>query len=85
MTMRAEPAMADLAVVGAGPAGLAAAAAAAEAGASVLLVDGSAHAGGQYWRHGTGPSDHRLHHGWSTFTRLRQRVESAGATLLARA
>jgi NADPH-dependent 2,4-dienoyl-CoA reductase/sulfur reductase-like enzyme len=82
MTLPAEPGIADVAVVGAGPAGLAAAAAAAASGASVLLVDGSARTGGQYWRHGTGPTDHRLYHGWSTFTRLRQRVASAGVTLL---
>jgi D-hydroxyproline dehydrogenase subunit alpha len=84
MTVSAEPGVADVAVVGAGPAGLAAAAAAAEAGASVLLVDGSANVGGQYWRHGDGPSDHRLHHNRSAFSRLRRRVESAGATLLTR-
>lgn len=38
----------DVAVVGAGPAGLAAAVAAAEAGAGVLVVDESGTAGGQY-------------------------------------
>jgi NADPH-dependent 2,4-dienoyl-CoA reductase/sulfur reductase-like enzyme len=40
----------DVAVVGAGPAGLAAACAAAEAGASVLLLDEAAAPGGQVWR-----------------------------------
>ncbi|MDE3053513.1 MAG: NAD(P)/FAD-dependent oxidoreductase [Gemmatimonadota bacterium] len=40
-----------LAVVGAGPAGLAAATAAAEAGAAVVVVDQASHAGGQIWRH----------------------------------
>ncbi|WP_432974589.1 NAD(P)/FAD-dependent oxidoreductase [Dactylosporangium sp. CA-233914] len=70
------PAEADVAVVGAGPAGLAAAAAAADAGASVVLVDGDDRAGGQYWRHGTRAPDPRLYHGWNTFARLRQRTES---------
>ncbi len=43
----------DVAVVGAGPAGLAAAACAAESGARVVVVDQSAHLGGQIWRHRT--------------------------------
>lgn len=38
-------------VVGAGPAGLAAAAAAATSGANVMLLDGQARPGGQVWRH----------------------------------
>ena len=42
---------ADVAVVGAGPAGLAAAVAAAESGAAVVLVDAGAQPGGQFWRH----------------------------------
>jgi NADPH-dependent 2,4-dienoyl-CoA reductase/sulfur reductase-like enzyme len=42
----------DVLIVGAGPAGLAAAAAAADAGASVALIDRGAGPGGQYWRHG---------------------------------
>ena len=41
----------DVAVVGAGPAGLAAAVHAAEAGARVVVVDQSWHLGGQIWRH----------------------------------
>lgn len=41
----------DVAVVGAGPAGVAAAASAAEAGARVLLLDEGLDAGGQIWRH----------------------------------
>jgi thioredoxin reductase/bacterioferritin-associated ferredoxin len=40
----------DVVVVGAGPAGLAAAATAAEAGLSTLLLDENAGAGGQVWR-----------------------------------
>ncbi len=59
-------------VIGAGPAGLAAAAAALTQGAAVTVLDGSGQLGGQYWRHGLG--DQRLQHGWSTFTGLRDTV-----------
>ena len=45
---------ADIAVIGAGPAGLAAAAAARRAGARVALLDAGFRAGGQYWRHRDG-------------------------------
>jgi NADPH-dependent 2,4-dienoyl-CoA reductase/sulfur reductase-like enzyme len=45
---------ADLAVIGAGPAGLAAAAAARRAGAGVALLDSGTRAGGQFWRHRDG-------------------------------
>jgi NADPH-dependent 2,4-dienoyl-CoA reductase/sulfur reductase-like enzyme len=45
---------ADIAVLGAGPAGLAAAAAAHRAGARVTLVDAAPRTGGQYWRHRAG-------------------------------
>lgn len=41
----------DIVVIGAGPAGLAAAAAASTHGAKVTLLDGQPHAGGQVWRH----------------------------------
>ena len=41
----------DIVVIGAGPAGLAAASAAAERGRSVLLVDQGLRPGGQIWRH----------------------------------
>jgi D-hydroxyproline dehydrogenase subunit alpha len=41
----------DVAVIGAGPAGMAAAVRAAEAGASVLVVDEGRRGGGQIWRH----------------------------------
>jgi NADPH-dependent 2,4-dienoyl-CoA reductase/sulfur reductase-like enzyme len=44
----------DIAVLGAGPAGLAAAAAAHRAGARVTLVDSASRVGGQYWRHRAG-------------------------------
>ena len=48
MSRRISP---DVVVIGAGPAGLAAAASAAERGRRVLLVDQGARAGGQIWRH----------------------------------
>lgn len=41
----------DIAVLGAGPAGLAAAVAAHRAGARVTLVDAAPRVGGQFWRH----------------------------------
>jgi NADPH-dependent 2,4-dienoyl-CoA reductase/sulfur reductase-like enzyme len=72
--------MTDVLVIGAGPAGLAAAVAAREAGGSVTLLDSSDEVGGQYWRHlpGSRPSEQErlLHHGWDTFTALRRRLES---------
>ncbi|TDP91040.1 NAD(P)/FAD-dependent oxidoreductase [Labedaea rhizosphaerae] len=63
----------DVAVIGAGPAGLAAAAAAADTGVSVALVDSGPRPGGQYWRHRTG-DDGTHHHDWAEFTRLRARI-----------
>ena len=50
----ADPRVADVAVVGGGPAGIAAATVAAEAGKRVFLVDEGARAGGQIWRHRPG-------------------------------
>jgi thioredoxin reductase len=47
----------DVAVVGGGPAGLAATVAAAGAGARVVLIDAGAALGGQYWRHPPEPTD----------------------------
>lgn len=49
----------EVAVVGGGPAGIAAAATAANAGRSVLLIDESPRPGGQIWRHleGNTPAD----------------------------
>lgn len=44
----------DIAVLGAGPAGLAAASAAHGAGARVALVDSAPRVGGQFWRHRDG-------------------------------
>ncbi|WTV72763.1 FAD-dependent oxidoreductase [Streptomyces sp. NBC_00029] len=63
--------MADLAVVGAGPAGLAAAVTAARLGLRVTLLDAGDRPGGQYYRHpapGLGAArPEALHHGWDGF------------------
>jgi NADPH-dependent 2,4-dienoyl-CoA reductase/sulfur reductase-like enzyme len=63
----------DIAVLGAGPAGLAAAAAAHRAGARVALLDAGGRAGGQFWRHRDG-DDGRGHHLWPVFARLLETV-----------
>lgn len=69
-------------VIGAGPAGLAAARSARARGAAVTVVDGSDQLGGQYWRH-LPPSrpaadESVLQHGWATFRRLADALESDG-------
>jgi D-hydroxyproline dehydrogenase subunit alpha len=60
----------DVAVIGAGPAGMSAAVAAAQAGCSVTVLDLGERPGGQYWRWGPA-SDGRFHHGWPAFRALR--------------
>jgi len=74
----------DVTVVGAGPAGLAAAVSSAAAGLSVLLIDAGNQPGGQYWRH---PDEkllpdagHAGHHGWKTFEALQSRLYAARNT-----
>ncbi|MFE9562948.1 NAD(P)/FAD-dependent oxidoreductase [Streptomyces sp. NPDC006487] len=61
----------DLAIVGAGPAGLAAAVTAAGLGLRVILLDAGERPGGQFYRHpapGLGAArPEALHHGWSAF------------------
>ncbi|MFG2823238.1 FAD-dependent oxidoreductase [Kitasatospora sp. NPDC048365] len=73
----------DLAVVGAGPAGLAAAVTAADLGLRVALVDAGARIGGQYYRHPApelgAARPERLHHGWSVFAGLRERLAAHAA------
>ena len=75
---------ADVAVVGAGPAGLAAAVSAAEAGAAVVVVDAGAQPGGQFWRHRpetVEPNpDGKGHHDWRTYRNLRARFDAASHT-----
>ena len=70
----------EVAVVGAGPAGVAAAVTAAEAGASVLLLDAGARPGGQYYLR---PADDRVittaTHAWPAFDDLEARLNRAAA------
>jgi NADPH-dependent 2,4-dienoyl-CoA reductase/sulfur reductase-like enzyme len=66
-------------VIGAGPAGLAAARAARAHGASVTLLDASDELGGQFWRHlpeaRPAVNERVLHHGWDTFRDLAETLE----------
>lgn len=84
----------DVAVVGAGPAGLAAAVHAGESGLSVVLIDAGTQPGGQFWRHldeaaqVAGHSDPGAegagHHDWKRFAGLRARLyalEKNGAVI----
>ena len=70
----------DVAVVGAGPAGLAAAGAAASRGARVVVIDSSEQPGGQFWRHrseAAGVIDNgELHHGWREYLQLREAFDA---------
>lgn len=76
--------MIDVAVVGAGPAGLAAAVHAAEAGLRVTVVDAGIQPGGQYWRHPdetasrpeASPAESAGHHDWAIFADLRHRLRA---------
>ncbi|MFE0650439.1 FAD-dependent oxidoreductase [Streptomyces sp. NPDC059534] len=77
----------DLAVVGAGSAGLAGAVTAAELGLSVALLDASPQTGGQFYRH-PAPAlgavrPEALHHDWSAFSDLRRRLGGSGVAHLA--
>ncbi|MDR6976257.1 NADPH-dependent 2,4-dienoyl-CoA reductase/sulfur reductase-like enzyme [Streptomyces sp. 3330] len=73
-----------LAVIGAGPAGVAAALAAAERDVRVALIDSAAEAGGQFYRQpapGLGALRPRaLHHRWRTWERLRAGLDAHLAT-----
>jgi NADPH-dependent 2,4-dienoyl-CoA reductase/sulfur reductase-like enzyme len=74
------PRLFDVAVVGAGPAGIAAANAAAADGATVVVVDAEQRSGGQYWRHG--PQGVGRHHhdtgSWSDLVATLSRGVRAG-------
>ncbi|MGW1491583.1 FAD/NAD(P)-dependent oxidoreductase [Streptomyces sp. NPDC002402] len=76
----------DLAVIGAGPAGLAGAVTAAELGLSVAMLDGSPQHGGQFYRHpaaGLGAArPEALHHDWAAFAELRRRLEQSDVSHL---
>ncbi|MET9955118.1 NAD(P)/FAD-dependent oxidoreductase [Streptomyces sp. NPDC006339] len=74
---------ADLAVVGAGPAGLAAAVTAADLGLSVVLLDAGQRPGGQYYRHAAPelraarPRPRVPHpHDWHSFTSRERRLRT---------
>ncbi len=72
---------ADVAVVGAGPAGLAAAVAAAEAGADVVVVDAGAQPAASSGVTAPKPvmptPDGKGHHGWKSYLDLRARFDAA--------
>ena len=68
----------DIVVVGAGPAGLAAATAAARAGRRVAVIDENARAGGQIWRAGVGKP-----HASSARDRAIAEFDASGAELFA--
>lgn len=76
----------DLAVIGAGPAGLAAALAAERRGLRVALVDAAPEPGGQFYRQPApalrAERPQTLHHQWRTWTRLRDRLATSSVRLL---
>ena len=73
-----EVVVADVAVIGAGPAGIAAAASAAERGLQVALLDRGLESGGQIWRHINGVAIPRVAQQWLA------RLDKSGAQILRR-
>ncbi|MFI2719518.1 NAD(P)/FAD-dependent oxidoreductase [Streptomyces collinus] len=76
----------DLAVIGAGPAGLAAALAASARGVGATLLDAATQPGGQFYRQpaaglGAGRPE-ALHHRWRTWERLRDGLAAGPAGVL---
>ncbi|CAL9391491.1 Hydrogen cyanide synthase subunit HcnB [Streptomyces sp. enrichment culture] len=76
----------DLAVIGAGPAGLAAALAASARGVGATLLDAGTQPGGQFYRQpaaglGAGRPE-ALHHRWRTWERLRDGLAAGPAGVL---
>jgi NADPH-dependent 2,4-dienoyl-CoA reductase/sulfur reductase-like enzyme len=67
----------DVAVIGAGPAGIAAAVRASESGARVALIDDNAAPGGQIWRRGASQSHHPEAEHWL------DRLSKSSVTLMA--
>lgn len=81
--LRARELACDVLVVGGGPAGMAAAVAAAEAGLDVVLVDERPKLGGQYYKQPAAAVDERrLDRQFLAGRRLADRVRAAGATVL---
>lgn len=76
----------DLAVIGAGPAGLAAALTAAAHGVRVTVVDAADRPGGQFFRQPAAELDARrpraLHHRWRTWERLRDALAASDVRVL---
>ena len=79
--MNAEPC--DVLVVGAGPAGLAAAVTAAERGCQVVVLDAGSQPGGQFWRHPSEQADPDYtgdgQHCWRAYLDLRRRFDNGRA------
>ena len=68
----------DVLIIGAGPAGLAAATSARRAGATVRVLEASDESGGQFWRHlphRPAGDEQQLHHQWQRY----QQFQSAAA------
>ena len=76
----------DVLIIGAGPAGLAAATSARRAGATVRVLEASDDSGGQFWRHlpASRPAgdEQRLHHQWQRYRQLRSAVDTDPALTL---
>ena len=75
-SLRVDAMSADVAVIGAGPAGIAAAALIAETGRRVAVLDESVEPGGQIWRHRRGAQPPAAARRWL------RRLERSGATVL---
>jgi NADPH-dependent 2,4-dienoyl-CoA reductase/sulfur reductase-like enzyme len=73
---------ADVVIVGAGPAGIAAASTAAQHSRSVILLDDNPAAGGQVWRDGVQARGRIRDEESAARTQALQALESCGATLL---
>lgn len=72
----------DVAIIGAGPAGMAAADTATAAGARTVIIDSSPRTGGQFWRHGPDSSAElsKLHSSRRTYRRLQAAFDAAVAS-----
>ncbi|MDR5857264.1 FAD-dependent oxidoreductase [Caballeronia sp. LZ062] len=75
----------DIAIVGAGPAGLEAAHVATQAGARVALIDDNPRAGGQIWRQGPGAAPSPPLRSWLDTTGARPNLDLMNASKVAAA